>query len=714
MQINNSNPVKLISKMVKTIEEEFEYSQINTTQIENIVSLSTTIFFTGIYKGKIKELNEEGSDHLENKIAELFRNNKSLIEKNISFKSNNEPLKTNLCLKNYMSNQNLGICFLKVKRSYHFFLISKINLSHDRVLNHDNALNKENLLNKNEVIIIDSNNYAYKATAINLLGYNGDLINLYDRIRSILIETCKNDFSKISNSLTNNVVYGKVVNFIQKDNFNKSNLYSDYATIEFKFNNKVYYGFCEKRHLSNYLKNKAKSNTCGSYEVVGETNIPFIVRFIEYIRESNRIEIKLSTNSIKVTEKVIEDALIKNGYSLSNYYFKCIKRIHGSYSQVVSIGKLPHEVIRECSKNLLNERINVKIISDIEKINDFYNGKISFDELIKTINLKSNAVSSKVKLLNDFITSENEDEIVESNQSINDTSVNNSSINNLYDNNLSANKICENDLLDKNSTICDDSLFYYDNPEDSFEEYNLQEYNCNNDLTYDCLLNDYICENNNETHVYRKEHVDNIVNFYKDSHNSISKKSQKNSARRIGKDFESIINKSYEDCYLSKFYSSENKQIVNNSNNVAFLGDVENYSHKNSFINVDNKNDQVIHLNPDLTFQEESDLLFEDYIPEDNTPKNNMEITEEDSNFFEFENVALDYNRYIDENDYYSNSYIIKNSYVNHTLEDIEEVKETDTKKKRKKNLSKRNRHWEKIEKINFEYFYKRKNESSK
>lgn len=71
------------------------------------------------------------------------------------------------------------------------------------------------------------------------------------------------------------------------------------------------------------------------------------------------VKINLSRKSIHIPELLIKEALQRYGYNLNDYRFKCIRRIAGKRSLVVSIGFLPEEIHKDINAQLGKEALRI-------------------------------------------------------------------------------------------------------------------------------------------------------------------------------------------------------------------------------------------------------------------------------------------------------------------------------------------------------------------
>lgn len=605
------NPITIINEMINLINEDFKHAQIKKEDINNIVSLSVSVFIDKLIKDKL-ELNSDSNTNtdMSNLIDMDYEHDNTcnnIIEKDISFKKSNELIITNLSLNSFMKSRDYGIIFLKDENISNFFLIKKEDIK-------DLSNYNEDYLLKDAVAIIDCNKSIYRSKPIII---NNISFSEFKEIMSFIYSKINSFINKlsveISKEINNKIIFGKIINFVEKDSYNNPNIYSDYATIEFSYNNRTYYGFCEKRHLNKYFLNRNLNNNCGSYSIVGEKNIPFVIRSVNYLKDNKRLEIQLSNNSKKVVKLLLDYFITSLGYNLSDYNYKVTRRIHSEISEIYSIGKFPKDVVDSVSKVLNNEIIKVKVISDINKITDYYNNVITFKELCNShLNVKIN----------------------KDNEKLNDDVFDNDLIQNYAENNLklyqdTINSYKENSELYKSLVINDE--FAIDESDISFGS--------NNDF-YKDFKNKEILEENIEKQVVN---ISSRVNYK---------------------------NYSNQKSYLKK---------INNPNNL------NNHDYKYTYNE---------YINPNYV----EDLISDEYI-----------TVEEKDYVSDFSYLDDDAFIYVSDNNEYSN--VFDGAYFNSSSDDLsfncinefQENKNKDNKNK-KHRLSKRERVWKKIKKINRQY----------
>lgn len=250
-------------------------------------------------------------------------------------------------LDNFMKNDSVYSVI------YHFnhLMIKKITKKNNQIIEEDFLLSK---LSKKSVKRL-------------LKIFNYFLININNR-KSF----------KYYKSLIGDIIYGKIISYIDNN-----------AIISFYDNNgNEIYGYCPFRNLLITERNVLYSN-----------KEPIVFYIKNVIISNNSLKIILSRNSIKIPELLVHQFLQDNNYKLSDYYFKCVRRIAGKRSLIVSVNPLPKDLSLFLKESLPGESIRIFSVkkNSIDGRN-FIDKKISYQDIAeKYINLKTIKMKQKNK-----------------------------------------------------------------------------------------------------------------------------------------------------------------------------------------------------------------------------------------------------------------------------------------------------------------------------
>lgn len=179
-------------------------------------------------------------------------------------------------------------------------------------------------------------------------------------------------------SVKNGLIYGTVIRYI-----------NDTATVEIYTDDGIsIHAFCHKRYL---IENERDSSV-----LYRKDSMPFYVKNIR-LDNNSRLEVELSSRSMKLPELILYKNLEDYGYDKSEYKIKCIYRIPGKFSKIVVLNKiLDKEIIQAAREELNGEVLRIISITDLVELNKFKNKLSSYKELAKMYDVNKKVNPKKI------------------------------------------------------------------------------------------------------------------------------------------------------------------------------------------------------------------------------------------------------------------------------------------------------------------------------
>lgn len=179
-------------------------------------------------------------------------------------------------------------------------------------------------------------------------------------------------------SVKNGLVYGSVIRY-------NNNI----ATVEIYTDDGIsLHAFCDKRYLIESDRDSAV--------LYRKDSMPFYVKNIR-LDNNSRLEVELSSRSMKLPELILYKNLEEYGYDTSEYKIKCIYRIPGKFSKLVVLNRvLDKEIVQAARDELGGEVLRIIPITDLVALNKFKNKLCSYEELAKIYDVNKKVSPKKI------------------------------------------------------------------------------------------------------------------------------------------------------------------------------------------------------------------------------------------------------------------------------------------------------------------------------